>query len=215
MMTDFPSARSQCLLKTKFNCVHCMTEFTPRRLRSKNNPIARNHFKDVFNIFIKFELGKKLHCDTVALMKTLFLLLSLFTSTACMAQASGSGPAPTPAPTATPSEPNVLIANEGGITLAQMLLENTDGIALLKKTHHTGPLIRSSKTELVSESESTGDYPTWTTVIKFTIHSLDCLGTDACEGEYEWIVIATTVSSGFSYETTYKNTVKPFTHQKQ
>ncbi len=117
-------------------------------------------------------------------------------------------PASDPTPTPTPTEPTVIIANEGGISLGQMMIENTAGLKLLKKTHRTGPMIKSSQTELISETQtSPNPRPQWTIIMKYTVVTLDCLGSDACEGEYEWIAVGTTISDGYTYRTTYTNTV--------
>lgn len=117
-----------------------------------------------------------------------------------------TGTTPTPPPPG--GDPNTLVSNDGGIAIAQMMIENPEGVELLKKTHHSGPLMESGKVELISQTQGNiGQFPQWTTVSKFSILSQDCLGTDACEGEYLWTVIATMTSDGYTYHTDYKNTV--------
>ena len=133
-------------------------------------------------------------------MRSALCILSFVTFTTAFAQ---TGTLPPPA-----NDPNVLVSNDGGIAIAQMMIENPEGVELLKKTHHSGPLMESGKVELVSQSQSnTGQFPQWTTVTKFSILSQDCLGTDACEGEYLWTVTATMTSDGYTYHTVYTNTV--------
>lgn len=96
------------------------------------------------------------------------------------------------------------ISDEIGTVVSQMILENQAGLALFKRYHKIGPVIEKAVVETLSES---GGMHNHITVVKFTITSLDCLGTDACMGTVVWEVTATTHGDGYSWNTTYVNKV--------
>ncbi len=99
-------------------------------------------------------------------------------------------------------------SNEAEMLVSQMMVTNTKGMAEFKKAHKIGPIVEKYLVEVISDEPlSRGGK----TVARYTIESRDCFGTDACKGTVIWVVTETTISDGYTYSTTYENTV---THSK-
>lgn len=100
-------------------------------------------------------------------------------------------------------------SNEAAMLVSQMMVTNTKGMAEFKKAHKIGPIVEKYLVEVISDERVAPR--TNKSVARYTIESRDCFGTDACKGTVIWVVTETTISDGYSYSTTYENTV---THSK-
>ena len=98
--------------------------------------------------------------------------------------------------------------NEAGVSVIQMMSENQAGLELFKQAHLNGPVIQSATRELISDTPRGPGHETESEIVtQYVVRSSDCLGTDACEGPVQWTTLATQKFTGYTYTTTFKNSV--------